>query len=102
MPEEAFAAWFGATIGGLWLTLLATTVIEACSEGSTPIAAGLSPGPAVAPGQLKRAGPFHWHPLWVKMRAFSPDRSTPMLEINPLIQTLKDIDARTDVLRGYL
>jgi len=26
----------------------------------------------------------------------------PMLEINPLIQTLKDIEARTDVLRGYL
>jgi len=25
-----------------------------------------------------------------------------MLEINPLVQTLKDIDARTDVLRGYL
>jgi hypothetical protein len=25
-----------------------------------------------------------------------------MLEINPLIQTLKDIEARTDVLRGYL
>jgi hypothetical protein len=25
-----------------------------------------------------------------------------MLEINPLIQTLKDIEARTGVLRGYL
>jgi len=25
-----------------------------------------------------------------------------MLEINPLVQTLKDIEARTDVLRGYL
>jgi len=25
-----------------------------------------------------------------------------MLEINPLIQKLKDIEARTDVLRGYL
>jgi len=25
-----------------------------------------------------------------------------MLEINPLIQALKDIEARTDVLRGYL
>ena len=41
MPEEAFATWFGATMGGLWLTLLATTVIEVCSEGSTPIAADL-------------------------------------------------------------
>jgi len=25
-----------------------------------------------------------------------------MLEINPLVQALKDIDARTSVLRGYL
>lgn len=41
VPEEAFATWFGATLGGLWLTLLATTVIEVCSEGSTPIAADL-------------------------------------------------------------
>jgi uncharacterized membrane protein YraQ (UPF0718 family) len=49
MPEEAFATWFGATIGGLWLTLLATTVIEVCSEGSTPIAADLM-NRAAAPG----------------------------------------------------
>ncbi len=49
MPEEAFATWFGATIGGLWLTLLATTVIEVCSEGSTPIAADLM-NRAGAPG----------------------------------------------------
>ncbi len=41
VPEDIFATWFGATIGGLWLTLLATTVIEVCSEGSTPIAADL-------------------------------------------------------------
>jgi len=41
VPEDAFANWFGATMGGLWLTLLATTVIEVCSEGSTPIAADL-------------------------------------------------------------
>jgi len=27
---------------------------------------------------------------------------TDMLEINPLVQKLKDIEARTDVLRGYL
>jgi hypothetical protein len=26
----------------------------------------------------------------------------PMLEINPLVLMLKDIEARTDVLRGYL
>jgi uncharacterized membrane protein YraQ (UPF0718 family) len=49
MPEQAFATWFGATMGGLWLTLLATTVIEVCSEGSTPIAADLM-NRAAAPG----------------------------------------------------
>jgi len=27
---------------------------------------------------------------------------TLMLEINPLVQLLRDIEARTDVLRGYL
>ena len=49
VPEEAFATWFGATMGGLWLTLLATTIIEVCSEGSTPIAADLM-NRAAAPG----------------------------------------------------
>lgn len=49
MPEESFATWFGATLGGLWLTLLATTLIEVCSEGSTPIAADLM-NRAGAPG----------------------------------------------------
>lgn len=49
LPEEAFATWFGATLGGLWLTLLATTVIEVCSEGATPIAADLM-NRAGAPG----------------------------------------------------
>ena len=49
VPEEAFATWFGATMGGLWLTLLATTIIEVCSEGSTPIAADLM-NRASAPG----------------------------------------------------
>lgn len=49
LPEAAFATWFGATMGGLWLTLLATTVIEVCSEGSTPIAADLM-NRAGAPG----------------------------------------------------
>ena len=29
-------------------------------------------------------------------------RGDGMLEINPLVQSLKDIEARTDVLRGYL
>jgi uncharacterized membrane protein YraQ (UPF0718 family) len=41
VPEEAFAAWFGASMAGLWLTLLAATVVEVCSEGTTPIAADL-------------------------------------------------------------
>ncbi|MEM1442735.1 MAG: permease [Verrucomicrobiota bacterium] len=36
-----FAAWFGPTIAGLLLTLLAATIIEVCSEGSSPIAADL-------------------------------------------------------------
>ncbi len=49
VPEESFAVWFGATAAGLWLTLLATTVIEVCSEGSTPIAADLM-NRAGAPG----------------------------------------------------
>lgn len=49
VPEDAFATWFGATIGGLWLTLLAATVIEVCSEGATPIAADLM-NRAHAPG----------------------------------------------------
>jgi uncharacterized membrane protein YraQ (UPF0718 family) len=41
VPEDAYASWFGATMGGLWLTLLAATIIEVCSEGTTPIAADL-------------------------------------------------------------
>ena len=38
---DTFAQWFGASVSGLLLTLLATTLIETCSEGSTPIAADL-------------------------------------------------------------
>jgi uncharacterized membrane protein YraQ (UPF0718 family) len=41
VPEESFATWFGASVTGLWLTLLASTVIEVCSEGTTPVAADL-------------------------------------------------------------
>ena len=41
LPPETFADWFGPTVGGLALTLLAATVIEVCSEGSSPIAADL-------------------------------------------------------------
>ncbi len=49
VPVENYATWFGATVGGLWLTLLAATVIEVCSEGATPIAADLM-NRAQAPG----------------------------------------------------
>lgn len=49
VPEDSFGVWFGASFGGLILTLLATTVIEVCSEGSSPIAADLF-NRAAAPG----------------------------------------------------
>lgn len=38
---DMFQAWFGPSILGLIFTLIAATVIEVCSEGSTPIAADL-------------------------------------------------------------
>ncbi|MEM9400646.1 MAG: permease, partial [Verrucomicrobiota bacterium] len=41
IPETFYQAWFGPSIMGLGLTLLATTVLEVCSEGSSPIAADL-------------------------------------------------------------
>lgn len=41
VPAEQFAEYFGATVAGLGLTLVAATIIEVCSEGSTPIAADL-------------------------------------------------------------
>ncbi|MFY2824575.1 permease [Ruegeria sp. MALMAid1280] len=41
MPTEIFATWFGATLLGLFTTLVAATIIEVCSEGSVPIAADL-------------------------------------------------------------
>lgn len=49
VPAEAFAAWFGASMTGLWLTVLAATVIEVCSEGTTPVAADIM-NRAGAPG----------------------------------------------------
>jgi uncharacterized membrane protein YraQ (UPF0718 family) len=36
-----FQTYFGPTLAGLGLTVLAATIIEVCSEGSTPIAADL-------------------------------------------------------------
>lgn len=49
VPPEMFMNWFGPTIAGLFLTLIATTIIEVCSEGSSPIAAEIMNG-ASAPG----------------------------------------------------
>ena len=38
---DNFQNWFGPTTVGLAMTLIAATIIEVCSEGSTPIAADL-------------------------------------------------------------
>ncbi|RYZ95586.1 MAG: ATPase, partial [Moraxellaceae bacterium] len=49
ISAENFQQWFGPTLIGMVLTLIAATVIEVCSEGSTPIAADLLTR-AAAPG----------------------------------------------------
>jgi len=41
VPLDTYSTLFGPTLMGLLLTLLAATIIEVCSEGSTPIAADL-------------------------------------------------------------
>ena len=41
VSADDFATYFGASAAGLGLTLLAATIIEICSEGSTPLAADL-------------------------------------------------------------
>lgn len=41
VADEPYRGYFGPTIAGLLLTLFATTLIEVCSEGSSPIAADL-------------------------------------------------------------
>lgn len=41
VPQEIFQQYFGPSLAGLFLTLLATTLLEVCSEGSSPIAADL-------------------------------------------------------------
>ena len=41
VPLDTYSALFGPTLVGLLLTLVAATIIEVCSEGSTPIAADL-------------------------------------------------------------
>lgn len=49
VPQTLFAGYFGPTMIGLVLTLVAATVIEVCSEGSSPIAGDLLVR-AAAPG----------------------------------------------------
>lgn len=49
LSPEAFSIYFGPTLFGLFMTLVATTIIEVCSEGSSPIAADLL-NRAAAPG----------------------------------------------------
>jgi len=46
---QTFQEWFGPSVTGLLLTLGAATIIEVCSEGSTPIGADLV-NRAAAPG----------------------------------------------------
>ena len=41
LDPAIFQQYFGPTLLGLFLTLIATTLIEVCSEGSSPIAADL-------------------------------------------------------------
>ena len=41
VPEDVFGEFFGPTAAGMLFTLLVATVMEVCSEGSTPIAADL-------------------------------------------------------------
>ncbi len=41
VSPEHFGTYFGPTLAGLGLTVLVATIIEVCSEGSTPIAADL-------------------------------------------------------------
>lgn len=41
VSADTFGTYFGPTLAGLGLTMIAATIIEVCSEGSTPIAADL-------------------------------------------------------------
>lgn len=49
VPPEQFEALFGPTLAGLGLTVIFATILEVCSEGSTPIAADILTK-AAAPG----------------------------------------------------
>ncbi|MCG8416087.1 MAG: permease [Pseudomonadales bacterium] len=41
MPVEMFSTYFGPTLMGLAVTIAVATILEVCSEGSTPIAADI-------------------------------------------------------------
>ena len=41
IDADSFQTFFGPTIAGLGLTVLVATILEVCSEGSTPIAADI-------------------------------------------------------------
>lgn len=41
LDTDSFETWFGPSLAGLGLTVLVATIMEVCSEGSTPIAADL-------------------------------------------------------------
>ena len=41
LPPEMFSAYFGPTLMGLGVTIVVATILEVCSEGSTPIAADI-------------------------------------------------------------
>lgn len=49
VPGDLFGQLFGPTLAGLFFTLIAATIIEVCSEGSTPVAADFITR-AAAPG----------------------------------------------------
>lgn len=49
VPNHLFMHYFGASTLGLFMTLIVTTIIEVCSEGSVPIAADIL-NRAMAPG----------------------------------------------------
>ena len=41
ISEDSFNSYFGPTLMGLGVTLVLATILEVCSEGSTPIAADI-------------------------------------------------------------
>jgi uncharacterized membrane protein YraQ (UPF0718 family) len=74
MTPEAFQTYFWPTLAWLWLTILVATILEVCSEWSTPIAADLATR-ANAPGNS-----FAFLMTWV---------STDYTEIMSLKETTK-------------